>query len=278
MSNSPNSLNMSQAMQFADGMAELDRHQEKLREGRATDIELDSILDRDIDSRKLDKDNVASLLESISALGLIEPIVVDLEYRLLAGAHRLAAIRKLKSSRPELFAEWFPGGLVPVRIMSVNARLDPEAALGIEVAENAQRRNYSLEEIDKLAKRLIAIGYRDAEGKPREGEKRLLPAIAAVIRKSTRTVRRHMRELRASGSVASVPEGQTRPNGRVCRKVDERTYAVNAGRRMAEIIKHYEGLGQDASGIVLPLKAASEAIAALAKHLSNQMPIAKATE
>jgi len=265
-------------MKFADEMVELDRKQEALREGRATDIPLDTILDRETDLRKLSKDNVANLFESIGAIGLIEPLVVDRECRLLAGAHRLAAIRELRASRPGVFTKQFPDELVPVRIMPIIARVDREAALGIEVAENAQRRNYTPAEIDTLAKKLMAAGFRDMGGQPPEGERQLLPAIAAIIGRSTRTVRRQLRKLRKSGAPTAMTEGQSRPNGRDCPQVDERTYAANAGRRIAVIIEHYQNLGNDALSIVMPLRAASQAIAALIESLSKQGPNAQTTE
>jgi ParB family chromosome partitioning protein len=62
-------------------------------------LPLESIGERSLDdTRDLNEDHVAELAESIAALGLIEPIVVDAKQRLLAGAHRKAAIQLLQPS------------------------------------------------------------------------------------------------------------------------------------------------------------------------------------
>ena len=44
--------------------------------------------------RELDQEFIAELRESIEELGLLEPLVVDKDYNLIAGEHRLAAIRE----------------------------------------------------------------------------------------------------------------------------------------------------------------------------------------
>ena len=59
---------------------------------------LDAIKPRDADTRPLNPAHVEALAESIVALGLIEPLAVDKQGRLLAGGHRLAAIVQLKES------------------------------------------------------------------------------------------------------------------------------------------------------------------------------------
>jgi hypothetical protein len=76
--------------------------------------------------------------------------------------------------------------------MDLNADTDHQQALAIEVAENAQRRNYTSREVKKLAKRLVKAGYKDTAGRPKDGEKSLAPALAVVIGCSLRTVRRHL--------------------------------------------------------------------------------------
>lgn len=270
MTQARKTMNIAQTLKYADDMAALDRKNETMEDRQTVEIHLDRIQDRQADSRKLTPTHVTNLIESIDAIGLLEPLVVDRDYRLLAGAHRLAAIRELHATRPDVFAERFPAGMVPVRVVPIDATVDREAALGIEVAENAQRRNYSPAEIDRLAKRLAAAGYADGVGKPRDGEKRLLPALAVIIGRSTRTVRRQLREVRSQDASSSDPESLMRPNGRIRPQGDERTYAANAGKRIAVIIDHYQALGQDALGIVEPLRAASQAIAALIQSLSKE--------
>ncbi len=55
---------------------------------------------RDGDSRPLNAEHVVTLAESIAALGILEPVVVDQDGHLLAGGHRLAALHLLAQSQP----------------------------------------------------------------------------------------------------------------------------------------------------------------------------------
>ena len=173
------------------------------------------------DTRPLSATHVVSLAESIEALGLIEPLVVDIRGRLLAGGHRLAACRlldprrepretaavgilELASSRekPELEARVaalrtggnFDPGSVPVRVFEFDAEEAPEQALAIETSENTQRRDYTRAEVVALYKRLIEAGYTDRRGKPKKGERAAKPVLATVIGRSVRTVRRVLAE------------------------------------------------------------------------------------
>jgi len=140
------------------------------------------------------------LAESIGALGLIEPLVVDLNGVLLAGGHRLAAIQILKETNFDLYQLLFPDDLVPVRVMPFDAEAEPERSLQVELAENEKRVNYSREQIERLAERLQALNYRDIVGRPKEGEKALGPALAVAIGVSTRYVRKVLQQRRSGGT------------------------------------------------------------------------------
>lgn len=159
------------------------------RRGQRSTLPLTEIQPRAIDTRPLNQKHVTALVESIAALGLIEPLVVDQRSVLLAGGHRLAAIQQLQVSRPEKFAEHFGAG-VPVRMMPFDAAQTPDQALAVELAENEKRVNYTRDQIERLAERLKALNYRDTPGRPAKGEKALAPAIAVAIGVSTRHVRR----------------------------------------------------------------------------------------
>jgi ParB family transcriptional regulator, chromosome partitioning protein len=181
------------ATSTAEAIHQQDRiAEEKAERDRAQriNLSLNRIKNRIEDTRPLRDRHVADLAESIGALGLIEPLVVDLKGVLLAGGHRLAAIQVLKKSFPDLFSLHFPDDLVPVRVMPFDADIEPERALQIELAENEKRVNYSRDQIERLAIRLKALNYRDIPGRPKEGEKALGPALAVAIGVSTRYVRR----------------------------------------------------------------------------------------
>ncbi len=171
------------------------------------------------DTRKLNVEHVIGLAESIAVLGLIEPLVVDIKGRLLAGGHRLAACLMLAASpeeRIEILLALFPPSsakrkqheerihnlhlgsfdpkLVPVRVFAFDSLEDPERSLLIETSENTQRRDYTSHEVVNLYQKLRKQGYTDRPGKPKAGEKAAKPAIAVVIGRSVRTVRRILKE------------------------------------------------------------------------------------
>jgi ParB family chromosome partitioning protein len=181
------------------------------------------------DTRVLNLSHVIQLVESIAALGLLEPLVVDQEVRLLAGAHRLAALQILSESpgnrleRLEEICGVLKGKSrskiaeilteirvisddeslsdVPVRVLAFDATKDADRALAVEAAENSLRRDYTPQEVFGLYHRLLDAGYTIRPGKPKKGEKPLKPALAVVIGKSVKTVERLLKknEQEASG-------------------------------------------------------------------------------
>ena len=160
--------------------------------GTPDTMPLKDIQDRASNTRDLDLAHAESLMESIKAVGLIQPITVDRDGVLLAGGHRHLALIMLQNHEPMVFTELFPNGEVPVRVMPFTAANNPDWALDVEVSENEVRRDYSKDEVLAIAKRLRAAGYKDTPGKPKRGEKRLKPAIQTIIGKSMRTVERYL--------------------------------------------------------------------------------------
>lgn len=69
-------------------------------------------LRRDGDARPLSAAHVVTLAESIAALGILEPVVVDQEGHLLAGGHRLAALQLLAEADAEVRKRAFMDRLV----------------------------------------------------------------------------------------------------------------------------------------------------------------------
>ncbi|MFN7970865.1 MAG: ParB/RepB/Spo0J family partition protein [Acidobacteriota bacterium] len=135
------------------------------------------------DTRTVDQTHVESLAESIGVLGLLNPITVDLNGNLIAGAHRLAALEILHTR-----GEWQDP--VPVTIYPANVASNAKLALDLEVSENDKRRDYTSEEIRALARRLKAAGYRADCGRPRRGEKAMIPALMVIVGKSKSQVLR----------------------------------------------------------------------------------------
>jgi ParB family transcriptional regulator, chromosome partitioning protein len=142
-------------------------------------------------TRPADPTHVAALRGSIAAIGLISPIAVDTNGVLLAGLHRLDAIKALQETTPKRFDELFGAG-IPVRRFDFDAVTDPSQSLIVEATENEQRRDYTPEEVRQLADRLVAAGYIQREGRPAKGEKALRPALALIIGKSEKTIQRYL--------------------------------------------------------------------------------------
>lgn len=153
---------------------------------------LDKILDRSSDTRKVKQEHVQELMESISVLGLLEPLVIDRKGRLLAGAHRRAAIYLLQEQKKSSYKKHFQSDLIPVRVIDFDAEKDPSLALQIEITENEKRRDYTPNEVRLLADTLREAGYVDLKGRPAKNQKALRPALELIVGKSLRTVRRYL--------------------------------------------------------------------------------------
>lgn len=162
--------------------------------GTRSTLPLDRIQDRETNTRELRLYHVEALAESIAVLGLLEPLVVDQGGRLLAGGHRLAAIKLLQDSNPAAYTQHFPGAQVPVRTMGFDAQVDTERALAIEIAENEQRRDYTPSEVRLLAERLRSAGYADLKGRPTKGQKALRQALGVIVGKNLSTIRRYLNQ------------------------------------------------------------------------------------
>lgn len=238
-------LNLSQIKNYGAGL-----HKAEARTAAAlasvatkeTSLPIPQIHDRPSgDSRPLSLTHVVDLAESISVLGLIEPLSVDKSNRLLAGGHRLAALRLLELApeqrregigrhvlrlphseiaadtwenkeadshleRLKALPQW--SSPIPVHIMEVDATQDTALALAIEMAENDKRRDYSPIDIKHLIQRLNSAGYRFERGRPKEGQKAGLPLLQAIVGKSERTLRRLMEENRPNGRIKEAPTSE----------------------------------------------------------------------
>lgn len=168
-------------------------------------------------SRSLDPRHIVDLARSIAALGLIHPLVVDVEDVVVAGSHRYAALRILATpppERPALLSSLCPRGSakelealsdpvqllavapgvldfqrLPVRVLPLAISKNPDEAWRAEVAENERRRDYKPSEVRALAERLRGQGYTLAHGGAHTRPS-ALPVLSALIGRSDRHVRR----------------------------------------------------------------------------------------
>lgn len=154
-------------------------------------LPLEKILPRTENTRPINQAHVEQLAESIAVLGLIQPIAVDINGRLLAGGHRLAAIEFLKKTDKETYNKHFNKG-IPTRTYEFDAVEDEAHALAIEATENEKRRDYTPSEVRELADRLEAAGYHRAKGRAKRGQKSVGPTLAMIVGKSQRTIERYL--------------------------------------------------------------------------------------
>jgi hypothetical protein len=176
------------------------------------------------DSRPIMPAHVVTMMESIVVLGLLENLVVSTKGRLLAGAHRLTALRFLMiaddAARAALFTKCMgygegaklpdgvkdlvervrtidaatfqaanPEGLVKVLVVDVTD--DADHALAVEVAETAIRKQYGKDQIVALFHRLIlSPRYTCRPGRPAAGQESAYVALAAVVGLSVKHLKR----------------------------------------------------------------------------------------
>jgi len=198
-------------------------------------VPADAIRPRAADSRPARAEHVLEVAESVAARCLLQPPAIDNARRLVAGLHRLEGCRLLLLPRdrrleyllaldggdrldPEETADRvavlpapkdlegpLAAGKVPCRVLvDLDAERDPAAALAAEAAENTARKDYTPAEVQALAQRLRAAGYRETGGRPRRGEKALRPALEMVLGVSKNTARRMLGRMPAGGKGAQV--------------------------------------------------------------------------
>ena len=155
-------------------------------------LPIESILPRFEDTRELSESHVSSLIMSIQTLGLISPLVVDLEGYLLAGSHRLAALKFIKENHPTEFESLFPMNIPVFRISKSFSNTEESTLyrLLIEIEENTQRKNYTASEIRGAAQKLKDAGYEELKGRPKKGQFSLKRELSQVFNLSSRQIQR----------------------------------------------------------------------------------------
>jgi hypothetical protein len=143
------------------------------------------------DTRPVNDEHVLALMESIKLVGLIQPIYLDRNFHLVAGAHRLTAFKRLHQEDSQRWSK------IPVVVdPDLDATLQPEQALIKEIAENEKRSNLTPEQVQAAAQRLIATdsSFTRRPGRLKKGERALTPFLANTFGVSTRYVRALLNE------------------------------------------------------------------------------------
>jgi hypothetical protein len=129
-----------------------------------------------------DMGDIAGLATSIDSIGLLHPVVIDKQDRLIAGARRIKAFEALGKNK------------IPVTVV------DLDAIVRGEYAENAIRKNFSLKEVFAIYEaafpaELEAAKARQAAGKGTDGsggrgKKKNLGETDAKVSRAPRAVDR----------------------------------------------------------------------------------------
>ena len=191
-------------------------------------VPLVQINDRVKDTRSVRDEHVEQLFESMTIVGLISPLTVDKDYTLLAGAHRLAALKLLREREPTLFLQQFPDGRIPTRVMSLSASTDQLLALRVEIEENEKRRDYTPQEVLEVAQNLENAGFSRSRGRPAAGERPLIPALETIFGKSKATIKRYLSAAEQKKSDAGEDEHEEDLHEKL--KADQRSMIAKLDR------------------------------------------------
>ena len=181
-------------------------------------------------TRQLNPNHILDLAESISKIGLVQPVAIDREDHLLAGEHRLEAWKLLLLDTPEKrqehikallsatdkklkdnehlgeamnraskldhasFRMMYQDPKIPVLMLPINAKTEKEKAFNIEVTENEKREDYTKNEILSLANTLESKGYVRYKTNQKKDADRpdIVKALSLISGKSARAIQRNL--------------------------------------------------------------------------------------
>ena len=178
------------------------------RENAARLLSIDMVQPRPAtDTRPVDEEHVQAIAESVRAMGLIQPIYLDREFRLIAGAHRLSAFRLLAKEDPQKWSK------IPVVVdPDLDALTQPDLALRKEIAENEKRSNLTPTQVKAAAQRLLEsdANFTHRPGRLKKGERALTPFLADTFGVSKRYVRSLLNQPDEDAKKAEISTSESR--------------------------------------------------------------------
>ncbi len=167
--------------------------------------------------RQLNPNRVLALLTSIGLVGLLQALTIDKQNRVVAGAHRLAALLLFAAppgtARIGVWCELFGRdsandavteglnrveGKAPVKVpvvrLAFSAEQEPHRAEVAQLVENENRADFTREDLLAYAEGLRKAGYRTLAGRPAANEKALIPALVQLTGKSRATICRWLKD------------------------------------------------------------------------------------
>ena len=177
--------------------------------------------------REPDAPQTLALRLSIRDHGLLEPLVVDSRNVLVAGSHRLAAIKDLRESDPAIYKKRFPGGMVPVNRLAFDADEFPIEAIAASVAENQKRQALDADAIKRIKEHLqndLSIHF--GPGRPKNGQRAASTILSEAFKRSPRQIRAV--DAKSRKGQGSADKGSNKPGGGSRVSVDRQPVEVPA--------------------------------------------------
>lgn len=184
------------------------------------------------DGRREDLGDVAGLAASIQEHGLLQPVVIDAENRLVAGMRRLAACRLL--------------GWLTIEVRQYGELTDQELHF-LEIEENNQRKDLTAYEMSKeMVSHAEAVGGQPTDGSEFSSQEDLIPGNRALdiedfLRSEARKV---LQRLDAGGLPLAGPSPEKASDGndqvwklRTLWRIED--YEFNISERLARIHEDY---------------------------------------
>ncbi len=173
------------------------------QEGVAEHLPLEDFIEPPWNCWKTTDKRIRELAEDIRRRGLLEPILIDVENIVLAGKHRVLALRQLQEQNPAWFTDALPQG-VPYFRHDISYRTNPFEAGLLQLAANFNRaktptaqelRPHLLSLLEKMPHEVYHFG----KGNP--GKKQpVIPTLMDAFGVSRRTIARALAKDDATAS------------------------------------------------------------------------------
>jgi hypothetical protein len=153
--------------------------------------------------RQTDTVHTASLRDNITAMGMLHPLVVDSQMRVIAGVHRFWALDEMKETENGEFLRQFPDGLVPVTMLPFNADEKTDKAFEVMASENMIRKDPTPEDIMKAREFLESQNYATGPGRPKKGMKAASAVMATLLGCTPRAIKKGLHVAKLASAPAT---------------------------------------------------------------------------
>lgn len=170
---------------------------------------------------------VEDLAESIAAIGLLEPIVVTSNGRLIAGLHRLLAHRKL--GRDKILARVLTTGSLQEELVEIDENLIRAELSILEQGEHLRRRKQIYESLYPQTAHGVAGGLAGGRGRAAQQAKDRSPAVPSFALDAGRRTGVSERHVQQAVQIGGISEAAKRIL-RVTTLADNRTALLRVAR------------------------------------------------